>query len=542
MILSTKENIGTLSDLLVKNIFNKNITFYNENNTTYLTADRLIKHSLNILTYLNNIGLKKGDKLLFFINDIEIFIKTFWACIVGGIVIIPMDSLNMNKELEKSLKQLGIYHYIVDISNEEFTLNGLNRVMVPTYDIDVDIDIDYINNVQIYENDLAYIQFSSGSTDLAKGVLLTHKNILSNIKSILKRIKIRESDSFISWLPLTHNLGLIGMHLTPLVGNIDQVLISKNLFLKNPQIWLHLSSKHSSTISASPNFGFNFVNKSISINKNIYNLEKLRVIFNGAEDVDFKTCDEFNKLLFDSNINSDAIIPAYGLSEGTVAVSFNNPNSGVRKLNIDKRNLSIGDKINIDPIKNHELCIVSLGKVLDCCSIDIVNDDFQSLEEGYIGKILIKGESISKGYIDNTNRCIGDYEYIDTGDIGFLFDEELYILGREKDIVILNGKNYHSVYLEKTLKNNINCHNLEDLVVIKDYSEKTNNSIVVYIKVLDINLNIEYLIRKIKEISRMVLNIKVSKVYFVEKIPKTSSGKIKRYLITENIIIRGNKD
>lgn len=224
-----------------------------------------------------------------------------------------------------------------------FKLQGIINKVIITEEmekLDENVEIILPN-----ESDIAFVQFSSGSTNDPKGVIITHKNIISSVREAVKAMKISEEDIYLSWLPLTHSFGLIGTYITPFLARLKYYIMPSNLFVTYPLLWVKKMSEHNVTITAAPNFALKHVCKYISIEKDIdMDLSALRIIIDGAEPVSPDTCREFNEKMYDFGMKNTTVRPSYGLSEATLVVTTPKCPQEFREVNVMRNHVKIGEK------------------------------------------------------------------------------------------------------------------------------------------------------------------------------------------------------
>lgn len=303
-------------------------------------------------------------------------------------------------------------------------------------------------------DDIAFIQFSSGSTGNPKGVCLTHKNVLANIRQITSRIKSKtDTNTVVSWLPVHHDMGLIGGLLVPLTNNFCVHLMNPYEFAVSPLKWLKLVSNVSANIIVAPNSGYHMASSRVKDKYlNELNLESVRIALCGAEPISASTLKNFSKKFKVSGFKPEAFVPCYGMAENTLAISFHdNSNLDVfRNINVSKSHLQ-KELFAKDPIDEQDTQnIVSCGKPLEDVSVKIINELGLILNDNAIGEIIIKSPSTTSGYFgrEDINRELFVAGHLRTGDIGFIRDGEVYVTGRKKDLIIVGGININAEELE----------------------------------------------------------------------------------------------
>ncbi|MDX1644574.1 MAG: fatty acyl-AMP ligase [Thermoanaerobaculia bacterium] len=300
-------------------------------------------------------------------------------------------------------------------------------------------------------DDLALVQFSSGTTVDPKPVALDHRAVMSQVVS-LNSFWPDEDDtrhSGVSWLPLYHDMGLIGCVFAALERPAVLTLIPPELFVARPAVWLRAIGRYRATVSPAPNFAYGLcVEKIRDEELDGVELGSWRVALNGAETVSPRVMREFCQRFSAWGFRRRAMTPVYGLSEAALAVTFSSPGSEfqVRRLRADR--LGAGDRVEPDP---GGIEIASVGRPLPGGEIEIRRADGTAAPEGEVGRLWVRGPSLMQGYLgrlEETARVLVD-GWLDTGDLGFLLDGELHLAGRAKEIVIVRGRNYAPEHLER---------------------------------------------------------------------------------------------
>jgi acyl-CoA synthetase (AMP-forming)/AMP-acid ligase II len=467
------------------------------NGERFLPYSKLYIRVRSVLARLQSQGLHAGDRVILALNDNELFITVFWACIAGGIVAVPVSFGQKTEQHHKLLHILTVTHAhtIVADTKSATQLKNLfagndKPATVPLVVTLTESDIDKWDNSEdrlpaIGANDLAFIQFSSGSTSSPKGVMLTHGNLLTNIRAIIRSVALTPGDTGLSWMPLTHDMGLIGFHITSLVYGISQYLMPTILFIRRPLLWLDAATRYGVTILASPNFGYkHFLDRFKQTPRERINfvLDQIRIVFNGAEPISPALTRSFIQTLQPYGLREQVMFPVYGLAEASVAVSFPVPGLGMRSLCVDRRCTAIGDSVLVRSEKQKgSVELVSVGVPIDGCSVQISDNAGKVLPDETVGRILIKGENVSTGYYNNALATAVSHtadSWLDTGDIGFFYGGELYIAGRTKDLIFVRGQNYHAHDIER-ISQEIPGVLLDKTVAVGFLNEMTNEHNVV---------------------------------------------------------------
>jgi 1-acyl-sn-glycerol-3-phosphate acyltransferase len=305
--------------------------------------------------------------------------------------------------------------------------------------------------------EMALLQYTSGSTGHPKGVVLTHADLLANIRAMGRAGAASPSDAFVSWLPLYHDMGLIGAWLSSMYFGVPLMVMPPQLFLSRPSRWLWAIHEHRGTMSAGPNFAYELCLRKIA-DAEIHGLDlsSWRLAFNGAEPVKADTIERFAARFAPYGLSQRAITPVYGLAEASVGLTF--PPLGRGPL-VDRvareRFLSSGRAVRVGEQDRCALRFVACGRPLPGYRLRVVDDGVSELGERQEGNVQFQGPSATSGYYRNpaATRSLFHGEWSNTGDLGYLADGELYITGRVKDIIIRAGRNVHPDELEDAVGN-----------------------------------------------------------------------------------------
>jgi len=305
-------------------------------------------------------------------------------------------------------------------------------------------------------DDIAFIQFSSGTTRAPKPVALSHRQIFANVRAILSSITHAhptDPDAHhigVSWLPLYHDMGLVGAVLSAVDHPGDLVLIPPELFVTRPAIWLRAISRYRGTISPAPNFAYALCADRIRDEElEGVDLSSWRVALNGAEPVTPGVLQRFVERFRPFGLREEALTPVYGLAEATLAVTFSDVGGAFRHERFDRDALA---RSNVARPAADGHSLVSVGRALPGFSLRISDEDGAPLGEGRIGRVGVRGPSIMAGYFGMekvTAECLQD-GWLDTGDTGFLHEGELYLFGRAKDLIVIRGRNHAPQEIEQT--------------------------------------------------------------------------------------------
>jgi acyl-CoA synthetase (AMP-forming)/AMP-acid ligase II/acyl carrier protein len=531
---------------------NKNICFIKkEKEEVYVSYEQLYQKASYILGYLQTKGIKPGEELVILQEDNEHFIYLFWACILGGIIPVPISMSGNNEHKWKVVNIWRVLHKPHLVTSEElfntFEEFASKRMEISAIAQNIKSNTILISGINLSKpgiihaakpSDIALIQFSSGSTGEPKGVILTHKNLTTNIKAIIKSTRGTYNDMTLSWLPLTHDMGLIAFHLTPFVLGINQINLLTPLFIRRPLLWMDKASQHKATILCSPNFGYKYFLSFLKLDMVMnWDLLQVRFIFNGAEPISSKLCREFVAEMSKYGLRPNAILSGYGLAEASVAVTFPPLEENIVSYKLNRKHLSVGDHVEeLDEKDSSGVSFVDVGFPVDNCEVRICDSNSNVLEEDKIGCIQIKGDNVTTGYYNNqtaSEQVILKDGWLNTGDLGFMRNGRLIVTGRLKDVIIVNGQNYYSHDIERVAEETEEVE-LGQVVACGVCNNETHEEDVVlfvlYKKEVGRFLPIVMILKKY---IYKHLGLAIKDVVPVKKIPKTTSGKVMRFKLKE---------
>jgi acyl-CoA synthetase (AMP-forming)/AMP-acid ligase II/acyl carrier protein len=525
-----------------------------ENDSRVVSYEELHERALGILYHLQRIGAKRGDKLILFLGNNEQFIDAFWGAIIGGIVPVPIalgisdehrhKLLRVARKLGKpfiyterrSLDRIGAFAAQVG-ETESF-----NELRSRAFLVD---DLDDISRAgKIYEakpEDTAFIQFSSGSTSEPKGVVLTHSNIIANCSGVSQAAKLTDDDISLSWMPLTHDMGLIGFHIIMFSRQVNAHLMPTELFVRRPLLWLTFASRVGATILCSPNFGYKHYLKVLGDRPvDGLDLSATRLIFNGAEPISVELCNEFLRRLEPAKLRRNAMFPVYGLAEASLAVTFPEVGAPMRTITLNRHQLNVGNPVAaVAKTDKDAVELISEGKVIPYCQVRLTDDEGTVLSENRIGHVEMRGDNVTRGYFENPEANAAAFTkdgWIRTGDLGLFHDGEIFISGRAKEIIFVNGQNYYPHDLE-AIAQRVEGLELGKVVAagVRPRDAQTEQLVVFVLH----RSGVEEFLPIATQVTRVIneqTGLEVGAVVPVKRIPKTTSGKIQRHLLEESYV------
>ncbi len=303
---------------------------------------------------------------------------------------------------------------------------------------------------QARRTDIAYLQYSSGSTRFPHGVAVTHEALLANLAGHAHCMKAGDGDRVVSWLPWYHDMGLVGCMLAPLANQISVDYLATEDFARRPLSWLTLISRNKdNTLSYSPTFGYDICARRISPSIDVkarFDLSRWRVAGNGADMIRPEVMQAFVDVFAAAGFQASAFLPSYGLAEATLAVSIMPVGEGIVSDLIDERTLSGSSGGRVDARQpTRYRAIVNCGKAVPGLTIEIRDENGAVLPDRKIGRVFVRGLGVMAGYFrdeEATRAALSPDGWLDTGDMGYLSKESIFIVGRAKDMIIINGKNH----------------------------------------------------------------------------------------------------
>jgi acyl-CoA synthetase (AMP-forming)/AMP-acid ligase II/acyl carrier protein len=524
------------------------------------TAERRVPYrdshtrALGILYHLQAMGAARGDRMIIFLSNNEQFIDGFWAAVSGGIVPVPLAvgiSDEHRHKLLRVARKLGNPLLYTDAKSLE-RLEALATEVGETalfaslrkrsFLVESLTDISRAGKPYAPSpSDLAFIQFSSGSTSEPKGVMLTHANLVANTLGSTQVDGFNRDDVSLSWMPLTHDMGLIGFYLMQFANGVHINLMPTELFVRRPLLWLQVAARKGATITCSPNFGYRHFLKVLGERRlDGVDLSKIRLIYNGAEPISVELANEFMTRLAYTGLKRHAMYPVYGLAEASLAVTLPPPGQDYRWIRVNRHRLGVGSALELNPANPRDaLELICVGKAVPFTEVRIADDNRAALAGGSVGHILIRGANVTQGYFadpEATARAIDADGWLDTGDLGVLHEGSLYITGRAKEIIFINGQNYYPYDLENIAQR---APGLElGKVVVTGVARPGAEAEELVIFVLHRGSMHEFLPTALAT-SRLVnehTGLEVAQVVPVKRIPKTTSGKVQRHLLEESYV------
>ena len=525
-----------------------------EHETRSVSYGALYERALGILYRLQRLGARPGDKLILLLSANEPFVDAFWAAVLGGIIPVPVapgisdEHRHKLLRIARALKDPFLYteqRLLERIGN--FALahgeSALYESLRPRAFLVEELDVlgrsGKLHRAQ--PQDVAFIQYSSGSTSTPKGIVLTHANLMANVHGVSTAAAFTDSDVSLSWMPLTHDMGLIGFHIIMFANRVDTHLMATELFVRRPLLWLQTAARVRASILCSPNFGYRHYLKVLGERPvGTLDLSAVRLIFNGAEPISVELCDEFMTRLAPTGLKRTAMYPVYGLAEASLAVSFPQPGAPYQATRFDRHQLGLNAAPAVLPAGSRDaLQLMSVGGAIPHCALRIADAADNLLPAGRVGHIHIRGENVTPGYFQDDASNAASFTadgWLRTGDLGLLHAGELYITGRDKEILFVNGQNYYPHDLERIAEQVPGLEAGKVAVVGVRPADAAAELLLVFVlhrgELSDVLPLAREVTRRIGEQS----GLEVDAVVPVQRIPKTTSGKLQRYLLAADYL------
>ena len=490
-------------------------------------------------------GMQPGDELVIFSKSNESFVVAFWAAILGGIVPVPVSVGISDEHSHKLFRIIGqlqrgtlfteaeLLDRLLQFSKDR-GLRDVTRILESRTASISDVDSgDSGKPFDAAPDDLAVIQYSSGSTSDPKGVCLTHRNLCTNVRAIVEGSNWGEDDVSLSWMPLTHDMGLIGYHITVMAAGMDHAVMDTSLFVRRPLLWMIKAAELRATQLCSPNFGYKHFLKLFE-RKGLPDLDLscIRLILNGAEPISYSLCEQFLDALAPYGLSRNSLVPVYGLAEATVGVAMPDLGSEFSRIVVDRHSLRIGEPFEPAALGDPDaVSFVKVGSAIRDVGIRIVDDDDNALADGTVGNIQLSGGSVTERIYGDAEATAGLFSadgWLHTGDCGVFVDEELVITGRSKDIIIVNGQNYYPHDIEE-IAADVEGLDLGKVVVAgtRTNASRTEELLVFVLYRRDID-SFRALADAVRSRIGEHTGLEVDHVIPVTRIPKTTSGKVQR--------------
>ncbi|MEE4337700.1 fatty acyl-AMP ligase [Erythrobacter sp.] len=487
-------------------------------------------------------GIGKADRVALIAETGPDFAALFCACVYAGAWPVPLPLPTTFGGKENYIDQLAVQLkssdpklliYPAEIAEMASAAAARQGCKASSWQEFAEAEAPGCDLPEAAPDDICYLQYSSGSTRFPTGVAVTHKALLHNLYGHSTTMHLGENDRCISWLPWYHDMGLVGCFLSLIANQVSGDFLKPDAFARRPLAWLDMISRNPGyTLSYSPTFGYDICARRISSQSNVaerFDLSRWRVAGNGADMIRPDVMQNFVNAFSDAGFRASSFTPSYGLAEAVLAVTVMPPGEGIRVELVEEERLSGAPRDISRPARYR--AIVNCGKALPDMEVEIRGEDGESRADHHIGKVWCRGPSVMHSYFRNeeaTRDCLVD-GWLDTGDMGYMANGYLFIVGRAKDMIIINGKNHWPQDIEWAVEQlpGFNHGDIAAFAIETETGEEAP-AVLVHCRVSDpaerIRLR-ELIADKVRSVTGMSC---VVELVPPRTLPRTSSGKLSR--------------
>jgi acyl carrier protein len=527
------------------------VFMYEEHKEFPLSYRALWDGAIGYAAALTRTGLQRGQMVAIMLPTCKEYLYSFYGVLLAGGVPVPLYPPARLTTIEDHMtRHVGILKSagaaIMITVPEAKALAYLLRAQVESLRlvlVPADLEkspAEKFNPVHGKPGEMGFLQYTSGSTGSPKGVVLSHANLMANVRAMGAAVNANPGDVFVSWLPMYHDLGLIGANFTTLVLGFPVVLMSPLAFLSRPVSWMRAIHRHRGTISGGPNFSFELCLRRIADeDMQGIDLSSWRFAFNAAEPVSPETIVAFEKRFSRFGLRKNVISPSYGLAESSVGVAITTPGLHWRADRLDRDLFTrSGEAIEAKPDDPSPLVVIGCGTAIPGHDMRVVDGAGMELPDRHEGLLQFRGPSSTSGYYRNPDatKTLFAGEWLNTGDRAYLSEGMLFLTGREKDIIIRGGRNISPYELEQAVGNLAGIRRGCVAVFGSRDAVTGTERVVVLAEMRDPDdARHDDLRRMINDIAVTLLGAPADDIVLAPPatVPKTSSGKIRRVAARE---------
>jgi len=401
------------------------------------------------------LGIAPGDRIALIAETGPDFAAAFFGAIYAGAWPVPLPLPTSFggrhayvEQLRIQLKSCDPTLFLVPAELSEMTGEAAGKVRVLAWETFPELEESGRDLPCLEPDSIAYLQYSSGSTRFPHGVAITHRGLLENLRAHGIGLAVLDTDRCISWLPWYHDMGLVGCVLSPIALQVTVDYQKTEDFARRPLAWLDMISRNpGTTVSYSPTFGYDICARRMSSQtraEDRFDLSRWRIAGNGADMIRPDVMQAFVDAFTGAGFDATAFCPSYGLAEATLAVSLMPPGEGIRMELVEENELSGCEEDACERPRRYR-AVVNCGKPVHGMEVEVRGPGGAPLPDRSIGRIFVRGQAVMVGYFrdeESTRACLGEDGWLDTGDMGYLSRGYIFIVGRAKDMIIINGRNY----------------------------------------------------------------------------------------------------
>jgi fatty-acyl-CoA synthase len=507
---------------------------------------------------LSVLGLARGERVAIIADTSPEFVELFFACRYAGLIPYAMPvpvNLGSHAVYVQQLRgMLEAGQASAAVANTDYigflqeAAEGSQRLR--WFGTPEQLGDFSVPDIALESNDpdeIAYLQFTSGSTRLPRGVVITERALMSNLQGIVRHgLEIHSGDRCASWLPFYHDMGLVGMVMAPMVAQVSVDYLATRDFAIRPLQWLRLISRNRATVAFSQPFGLKLCTLRVrDSDLEDLDLSSWRAAGVGAEMIRPDTLRNFAEKFAPAGFDARAFLPCYGLAESTLAVTFSQVGEGFDSLRVDAGTLvdkKMAVRLQAEGRKFSEF--VNCGRPLPGHTVKVVDDAGLELPDLRVGSVLVQGSSIMTGYYNNpedTQKTLKPGNWLDTGDLGFVFEGDLYVTGRRTDVIIVNGRNIRAQDIEELAEQQPEVRTREASAFgITDANDITTIVLVIECRLTSVT-DRQSLTGRLQRLVYMAFGVNcLVELVPPHTLPRTSSGKLSRFAARQGFIQRTN--
>jgi fatty-acyl-CoA synthase len=490
------------------------------------------------------LGIKPGDRIALVAETGAEFAAAFFGAVYAGAWPVPLPLPTSFGGRDAYVEQLGVqlkscdpalFLYPPELADFGRDAAAIPGVVSRSWSTLEEIEPASGTLPKADPDDIAYLQYSSGSTRFPHGVAVTHRALLDNLRAHGIGLQVADTDRCISWLPWYHDMGLVGCFLSPMSLQISVDYLKTEDFARRPLAWLDMITRNPGTsISYSPTFGYDICSRRMSSQTRAadrFDLSRWRIAGNGADMIRPEVMQAFVDCFDEAGFKASAFCPSYGLAEATLAVSLMPPGEGIRLELVEENELS-GCAPALQDGPRRYRAVVNCGRPVTGMQIEVRGPGGERLPDRGIGKVYVRGASVMHSYFrdeESTRACLSDDGWLDTGDMGYMSSGYIFIVGRAKDMIIINGRNHWPQDIEWAVEQlpGFKSGDIAAFAITGPSGEETP-AVLVHCRVSD-NEERGRLRDEIRERVRAITGITpVVELVPPRTLPRTSSGKLSR--------------